>query len=436
MFLETALGEHMNQKLLDEESVNILDYKQYPLVTSLFDSHLKEPIKTENKSEKASTPVNSITEPLVKVSRCKKVVVRLHDLQKQNKPVAPKLVSKSVGGDSNKTSERNSSDSLQLKAGPMPKASINLVSKSSNDVGIRNEPALIDPKVYLSTAQINNIDGVLNKVSKEQIKPIAVFQPSGKNPYGAYSIAQSIDRLKLEQIHYLKMSKHLKEVQQMYPKLRINLNEKTRHLYLFGSPKQVNDVKTKFKTILDSLNIAEFKLDSYELALFVKKETIQEKLLKFIQLFFDNNDSKDAIYFCIYDVIIDKDANSYKLVIYANSTDICQTLFKYIIENIRVSYKLKLNSLSLIEMIKETKEGDDRWALFYKKYYKNSIDYVLQNVQSETHSPNSAQNHNVDSSLKIQDVDDLTGNYMLSITGFREDVDEFCSEFRNKFLED
>jgi hypothetical protein len=338
---------------------------------------------------------------------------------------------------SNKTSERNSSNSLQQQNEviPLPKASSNLISKSSNDVG--NETALKDPSTYLSTAHINNVGGsnspsALNEVFREKGKSLAVLRPSGKNPYGAYSIAQSIDKLGPEQIQFLKLSKHLKEIQQMYPKLRINLNEKTRHLYLFGAPKQVNDVKYKFKAILDNLNIVEFKLDSYELALFVQKETIQEKLLKFIQLFFDNNDSKDAIYYCIYDVIIDQNADSYKLIIYANSNDICQTLFKYIIENIRVSYKLNLNSSNSIEMIQETKDGDDRWALFYKKYYKNSIDYVLQNVQTEP----SAQHVDSNDGLKIQDFEELTGHYRLSITGFQQDVDEFCSEFRYKFSED
>jgi hypothetical protein len=83
-------------------------------------------------------------------------------------------------------------------------------------------------------------------------------------------------------------------------------------------------------------------------------------------------------------------------------------------------------------MIQETKDGDDRWALFYKKYYKNSIDYVLQNVQTEP----SAQHVDSNDGLKIQDFEELTGHYRLSITGFQQDVDEFCSEFRYKFSED
>ena len=434
MFLELALGDNANQKVPTEENVNILDYRQYPLVTSLFDSHLKEPENLDaNKSEshvisspEASTPP---PEPIVpKATRYKKVVVRLHDLQKNSKPIAPKLVSKSGPKScSSKNSGKNSLNSIKNE--DSQKALTSFTSKSSDNYtedlsGTNNEA-----KVFLSTAQLNNIEDsnlALNKNSKEKGKSLAAMRPTGKNPYGAYSIAQSIDKLGIEQIQFLKLSKHLEEIQHLYPKLRINLNEKTRHLYLFGVPKQVNDAKQKLKSLIENLNVAEFKLDSYELALFIKKESIQEKLLKFIQLFFDNNDSKDAVYFCIYNVLIDREANSYKLIIYANSNDICQTLFKYIIENIRVTYKLNLDSKSLVEMIKDANE-EDLWGSFYKKNYKNSIDIELERVTN-----NNKTSENELTGLKI---DDMSGNYRLSITGFREDVDEFCIELREKFFE-
>ena len=438
-FLELALGESGNSyhRINKDENVNILDYKQFPLVTSLYDSHLKQPL--ENKisdiepsiSSTTNAPSIALTEPIVKGTRYKKVVVRINDLQKA-KPVAPKLVSKLPPKSNGNLSVISTDSMVNLNTLRNSKMSgLEPISQSFHNIGeaVKNEE-----KISLSTLQKDKVGGsniALNTIVKENGRPVLAQRPSGKNPYGAYSIAQSIDKLEPEQINFLKLSKHLKEIQQRYPKLRINLNEMTRHLYLFGAPKEVNDVKKRFKILIESLKVNEFKLDSYELALFVKKEAIQEKLLKFIQIFFDNNDRKDAISFCIYNVVINQDLGIYKLIMYANSIDICQMLFKYIIENIRVDYKINLISRSLIEMIQN---DDEKWFAFYKKNYQNCIDYALKRYENNFNQIQVLDGTNSNNNrITIEDFDDLTGNYYLSITGFREDVDEFCTEFKKKF---
>lgn len=430
------------------------------------------PIKIERNSPiKENSPAANIllenkesptADRLKNSKRIKKIVVRLNDLQRNTKPQAPKIVSKSDVKLTNLSSNVSStlvenetrdaaneasqnqilSFSLHSKEISQSYDNFNFVNSNenyeNNSLSNQEEPKLVNSQT------LNNLSTSSNGAN---LTKSTLPRPAGKNPYGVQTIAQCIDKLKPYQIKFLQTSSHLNNLRELYPKVRINLNECIKSIYLFGPAKQVLDTKRRLQKIIDSLRISDFKLDSVELATFLKKASIKEKLTKFIQFVFDTTSSsanlnRDDSKFCFYDVITDDNSGENKLSVCSNSDDIAQALYKYIIESIRVNYKLNVLSRSLIEMIKRN-ESESKWSSFYKNSYENRVDYYLKqnpddsSSEIDSNSNSSSSQHSslrsystITSGLIIQDIDELYGLY---VTGFKEDVDEFCSEFKNKF---
>jgi hypothetical protein len=320
-------------------------------------------------------------------NRVKKIVVRVKSLNKNQRPIAPKLVPKtsSIDGDSNLSSP----------------SSLNMILSS-----LRSTESLTDnpsPRQTLENKQ-------------------PVTKSKKKSPYGYVCISQSIDKLKSHQINYLKMTNHLdKYMHQIKEYFHLNLNEQFKLIYIHGPEKYTCAVKNEIEKLLDRLKYSEFQIDM-DLAKYLRKPFAIEKLRQFLHCQTIEPDD-----FCHYEIC---DNNPSVLGVYTSLQGLGNFFYEYVLENIQVNYKLNLKNKVLIDMIKDY-EPDSPWAVFYYRYFNGIVDYrLVEEFMSESEGEETSSQ---DGNIKIFDFDNLYGSYFLELTGFKDDIQRFCAAVKEIF---
>ena len=90
---------------------------------------------------------------------------------------------------------------------------------------------------------------------------------------------------------------------------------------------------------------------------FLQKPEIEQRTRSFIENFISYNTQKNSqvsdIY-CTYEIVTTNQENRKEsiLQVYSNSKETADTLYKYIIENVRVNYKVTITSNYMIDLIK------------------------------------------------------------------------------------
>lgn len=267
--------------------------------------------------------------------------------------------------------------------------------------------------------------------------------------YGKNSLSSSIDKLTPVQIDFMQTSKYLNQLRAAYPKLSINLNEKMKNLYFFGTSSQVLEAKERVKVDLGLIKQTTFRLEHPQLAEFLKKSVIKERILKFVETYLNRNNyqgrkslkskklEKDKtmslVNYCSYEIgsevviEITKDTNTIEimsntLAVNSNLDYMADILMKFIDDSIKVNKAYHLKSKRLIEVIRKNQPD---WLDFYDSQFQNIIDVSLRERPSTIHRSQSKSKNSNSGGDKTK--------WELRMTGFKEDIEKFILEFETKF---
>jgi len=238
------------------------------------------------------------------------------------------------------------------------------------------------------------------------------------------TINESLNKLSSIQIEFIQSTRYLSKLKTLFPKVSINLNEKMRNLYFFGTSNQVVEAKSRVKYDLDMIKQTTYEIEQKELAEYLKKSEPRQKILKFIESIINRhqyhrsgaksgsgkskNLENGSMNFCSYQVGVSKrDSNKNLLVVSTNMENMAQFLHKLLNESIRVNQLINIYNTDIVDYIIN---GDSEWNNFYDLKFKNNVDFTL---------------------LPTKDSKDSA--WSLKITGFKEYVDKFIIDFRNKF---
>jgi len=232
---------------------------------------------------------------------------------------------------------------------------------------------------------------------------------------------ESLNKLTLTQIEFIQTTRYLNKLKTLFPKVNINLNEKMRNLYFFGTTNQVVEAKMKVKLDLDAIKQSVYEIEHKELAEYLKKPDPRQKILKFIESIINKhqyqrmgknkiNIENKSVNFCSYQIEQIKKRGDHAskdvLVVSTNLDNMSQFLHKLLTESIRVNQLINIYNTNIVRYILN---DEQQWLEFYDAKFKNNVDF----------------------SLIKNDCKD--SNWSLKITGFKEYVDKFIIDFRNKF---
>lgn len=225
--------------------------------------------------------------------------------------------------------------------------------------------------------------------------------------YGNSTTADSINKLNPKFIKFLKSNSFLDDVRSLFTKININLNENQKRLYFFGAQDQVFESKTLISKELEAIKSTVVKLNSKQLATFLKKSKTKEILMDYFESFDKGNEKYS---FFAFDVMVkrEKESEEYLLYIYSNCPSFIPPIYEFINKNVMVGQKLEINSTHLINSIKNE---DQKWTEFYLNKYEDSIDYRL-----EFHK------------IRNKNSEKVEQKCYLKLTGFKENIEKFQNE--------
>ena len=265
--------------------------------------------------------------------------------------------------------------------------------------------------------------------------------------YGRHTLADSINKLDASCIEFLKQTKYLGYIRLLYPNLSVNLNENLKNLYLFGAEAQVQEAKEKVRKDLDDFKLVEFKLEHKELADFIQKPDIKKQIYKFISSHLakydaskDNQKANFKLHFCSYHVKTkpskdsvssssskkeNQKSSDHVLVVYTNVAEFANILYKYILDDIKVNYKIDLTGME--KLVESIRNKDENWAKFYDAKYNSLIDYSLERSTIRPSNGKAVLN-----SLGNNNAKKKQDKWTLKLTGFREEIDMFGIELKHR----
>lgn len=350
----------------------------------------EEKIKSSNgldqaeEEEKASASANSPNVPIFKIDKLKNSIevnkTRLNQtlplrVVPSTMPPLPKIVQKEMFNTSLQETACSKDESKPLKVilKPRPLSSIedNFFKRDSNNL-----------------KEKNNKNHILIQ-------------------YGNSTTADSINKLNPKFIQFLKSNSLLEDVRSLFKKVNINLNENQKRLYFFGAQDQVLESKNLISKKLDAIKSTVVKLNSKQLATFLKKSNTKEILMDYFENFDKNNEKYS---FFSFDVMVkrEKESEEYLLYIYSNCGSFIPAMYEFINKNVMVGQKLEINSNHLINSIKNE---DQKWTDFYSNKYEDSIDYRI-----EFHK------------IRNKNSEKIEPKCYLKLTGFKENIDKFQNE--------
>ncbi len=323
-------------------------------------------------------------------------------------------------------------------------SSLSTVSeKSINKETYRSKDFKAKRTEMASLPDLNKLAKQLNK-SKFQVD---LAKRNIQSLYGKDMLSTSIDKLGQIQIGFFKDSKYLQILRGIYTKVKFNLNENLRNIYLFGSAGQVNEAKEKIQKDMKLLKEIKYPLEKKEMAIFLKKSEIKQKIFMFIQSLLNRHTYQKAsgsakpfkmlqeetlTKYCIYDVASDVIINringkqesvvniSNTLIVITNVEYAGEVVKKFIDESIIVARVKQIKSKSIVDCIKNSK---NEWTDFYEMF-RNNIDFSLkENIVVGKSNSRSVKN------LKSNKI------WELRLTGFKEEIENFLKKFDDHFLE-
>ncbi len=289
----------------------------------------------------------------------------------------------------------------------------------------------------------------LNKLAKQPNKShfqVDLAKRNIQSLYGKDTLSTSIDKLSPMQIGFFRTSKYLQVLGGIYTKVKFNLNENLRNVYLFGTAGQVSEAKEKIQKDIELLKEVRYPLKDKDIATFLKKPEIKQKIFMFIQTLLNRHTYQKAkgsvkprdilkeetlVKYCTYDVaseavmtrVNSKQENvvniSNSLVVSTNLEHAGEVVKKFIDESIVVGRVHGIKSRTIVEYIKNSRP---EWTDFYEELYKNKIDFNLKEriMISKSYS-RATKSSKSDKSWELR------------LTGFREEVEEFVREFDAHF---
>ena len=323
----------------------------------------------------------------------------------------------------------------------------------SDDDSVENKQVVESAEVEASKEDVAAA-GATSDLRKMNVKNFApnkhfkvdLAKKNFQSLYGKHSLSSSIDKLTPVQIDFMQTSKYLNQLRTAYPKLSINLNEKMKNLYFFGTSSHVLEAKERVKLDLGSIKQTTFRLEHPQLAEFLKKSVIKERILKFVETYLNRNNyqgrkslkskkiEKDKtmtlVNYCSYEIgsevviEITKDTNTIEimsntLAVNSNLDYMADILRKFIDDSIKVNKAYHLKSKRLIEVIRKNQPD---WLDFYESQFQSIIDVSLRERPSTIHRSQSKTNSGGDKT-----------KWELRMTGFKEDIEKFILEFETKF---
>lgn len=268
--------------------------------------------------------------------------------------------------------------------------------------------------------------------------------------YGKDTLSSSIDKLTPVQLDFFRNSKYLSVLGGLFPKVKCTLNEILKNIFFFGTSAQVVEAKLRVTQDIDIIKEHKFKLENKEIADFLKKVQVKQKILKFIETIMSKNNyntqnkktkaflakNEPLVNYCTYEigseVIMDFKNRQRKIETLVNNLLVSSNvdfgadiLKKFIDDSISVNKVHGIKSKRIAEYIIYSKPD---WTNFYENHYRNSIDFVLKekvilnkaySKSGSTKASNSSHNSNK--------------SWELRLTGFNEDISKFVEDFDKKF---
>ena len=112
---------------------------------------------------------------------------------------------------------------------------------------------------------------------------VALAKKNFQSLYGKDTLSSSIDKLTPAQLAFFRHSKYLAALATLFPKVKCSLNEMLKNLYLFGTSDQVRAAKSRVSHDLAAIVQHRLPLASKELADFLRKAHVKQKIIKFLE---------------------------------------------------------------------------------------------------------------------------------------------------------
>ena len=238
-------------------------------------------------------------------------------------------------------------------------------------------------------------------------------------------VSEKIDKLSPIDVEFLESTNYLNELKKKFIKLKINLNQDTNEICLNGSRREVDDANVKIKNELDSIKLYSYHLDVPEIARFLKKLQVKEKIYNFMVIALQKSfkekqmsNNQKLVTFCKYDIETFTNKNGEVLndiVITTNNSEANEILTRYISESIKANRSITVNKKAA-QMIKY---NDPMWSNLYDKV-KDTVDYILV--------PDQTTNQSMNEKLYKSSS---TEKWILKLTGFSEDIQNLKSQLIN-----
>jgi hypothetical protein len=408
---------------IDKILSNEEDDEEIAVITNNPDSTIQNPYQNqlEIKQPPIPRPVRTSTRPTRKRHQ-----TVLHNIK--NRPPPPKIVkqlSKSLSITSPRSNENNITIIQHLNV------TTSVEDKNSNSR--KNDSKSINKT--LNETSTDEKEKCKKKCQKYNAKNTKII-----SQYGRITLASNL-KVDQDNILFLKCTTYVNQLRDKYKRISINLNENLKHLYIFGAQDQVKEARNRIENDLRTFIKYEFLIEKEELAKFMQKPEIRKKIFRYLNLLLSGKDYAQTKFkeakinshisdqenqvkvplndikfdFCSYD--IEKLVNEYVLSIYTNSKENTTLFNKFLIETIRVNLKLKLRDDTSYLI----RKNDPKWVNLYNNYYQDIMDYKVEPLTISK-----------DNERKYYKSDDEPAWY-LKLTGFKEDLTNFISDFRKNF---
>lgn len=410
----------------DDDFIKLNDFIDYNLsseddeiavITSNPDKTNQNQIQYEKNAAKHAhipRPIRTSTKP-----SHKRTQTIIHQIK--NRPPPPKIV-------------KQLSKSLSITSPQLNQNKITIIQHLNVTTSIE------DKNSKKNDSNLKTVDESFSVEKEKLSKRCQKYKPKNTKIISQYGHITLASNLKVDQdnILFLKYTTYVNQLRDKYKRISINLNENLKHLYIFGAHDQVKEARNRIETDLKTFVKYEFLIEKEELAKFMQKPEIRKKIFRYLNLLLSGKDYSQTKFkeakinshisdqenqvklhlsdikfdFCSYDV--EKIVNEYVLSIYTNTKENTTLFNKFLIETIRVNLKLKLreDTSNLI------RNNDAKWINFYNEYYHDILDYKVEPLNIIKNSGNIYYDQSV---------------WYLKLTGFKEDLTNFITDFRNNF---
>ena len=199
---------------------------------------------------------------------------------------------------------------------------------------------------------------------------------------------------------------------------------------------KVTEAKLKVSTDLGAFRRVEFSLEHRELAEFLQRPEVRNRILKFISAYVSDQEKKleaekenTRVLYCSFQVKCLKDnkencvssKNEYTVAVFTNIVGAEHVLFKHLSDVITVNYKMEVPEHS--SLINSIRNQDTEWTDIYMKYSK-SLDFCLESYKEKM---NILKEIKLNQKIKPK-------RWFVKLTGFKEELDQFKLDLEKNFI--